>query len=35
MSRSLYKIPYVHRSVFQACLDNRANKESSIAEKKN
>jgi ribosomal protein S19 len=23
MSRSLYKVPYVHRSLFQACLDNK------------
>ena len=34
MSRSLYKIPFVHRSVFKNCLDNKASKESSVSQKK-
>jgi len=34
MSRSLYKVPFVHRSVFKSCLDNKANKENFITDKK-
>jgi len=34
MSRSLYKLPFVHRSIFRSCLESKANKENIITEKK-
>jgi len=34
MSRSLYKIPFVHRSLLKNCLDSKASKESIVTQKK-
>jgi len=34
MSRSLYKIPFVHKSVFKKCLNSKMKKKIKISEQK-
>jgi len=34
MSRSLYKIPYVHKSLFTNCLNNKAKKKGKVINQK-
>jgi ribosomal protein S19 len=34
MSRSLYKLPFVHRSIFKNCLDNKSKKKGQILNEK-